>query len=216
MAAVAAGAVAAAALVAGGVLYALGDDGDDGGRPAAAGSSAASATGTPSAPPSSPAAGPSGTEDPGRGAPLGGGPGDGSDEPDASSSPTDSGTDSSAPAVPYVALEPGQCFDHPGLDSTVTRVEIRSCDGPHDGEVIANETLTGTFGTEQEIQQKALGLCRADAEKRLADLPRDKTFYYYALYPSRETYARGQDRVSCSLTLSASVDGPKLQEPLPG
>lgn len=208
-----AGAVVAAALVAGGVLYALGkDDGDDGGKPAVAGTSST----PPASASASPSTGePSPDEDPGRGAPLGGGPGDSGDEdPDPSSSASG---DTPAEPVPYVVLRPGQCFDHPGLDSTVREVKIRSCDGPHDGEVIANETLTGTFATDQEIQEKALELCRADAEKRMKTIPGDRTFYYYALFPARDTYTdQGEDQVSCSLTLSADVDGPKLDEPLPG
>uniref|UniRef100_UPI001ABF33A9 hypothetical protein n=1 Tax=Streptomyces rhizosphaericus TaxID=114699 RepID=UPI001ABF33A9 len=120
--------------------------------------------------------------------------------------------------VPYVVLDPGQCFDHPAMDSSVTKVEKRSCHGPHDGEVIANETLSGDFSTEKSIQTKALALCATDAKKRLKSVPNDgRMYYYYALYPALGTYSiQGEDQVSCALTLSAGRDGKKLSKPLPG
>ncbi|MFH8371343.1 hypothetical protein [Streptomyces sp. NPDC018031] len=210
------GGVVAAVLVAGGAGLAL-RGGDDGGKDPAAGKSSAtpSASASGSASPRTPTTEPSGSEDPGRGAPLGGGPGQSEEDgPEPSSSASATGP---SDVVPYVVLKPGQCFDHPGLDSSVSRVEVRSCDGPHDGEIIANETLTGTFDTEEEIRTKALELCRADAAKRLDGASPDRTYYYYALYPARDTYTyQGRDQVSCSLTLSAEPDGPKLSEPLPG
>ncbi|MFC5032705.1 hypothetical protein G3I60_34070 [Streptomyces sp. SID13666] len=137
--------------------------------------------------------------------------------------PTDlptTGSTSSSPTpdlVPYVVLNPGKCFDHPGLDSSVSVVTTRSCSSPHDGEVVANETLTGSFTTETELQSKVLKLCEPDAKKRLARIPADgKTYYYYALYPSLMTYQiQKKDTISCSLTLSNKVDGKKLTKALP-
>ncbi|MDJ0344519.1 hypothetical protein QMK19_07930 [Streptomyces sp. H10-C2] len=137
--------------------------------------------------------------------------------------PTDlptSSTPSASPSqdlVPYVVLQPGKCFDHPGLDSSVSVVTTRSCSSPHDGEVVANETLTGTFNTETELQTKVLKLCEPDAKKRLGSIPADgKTYYYYALYPSLMTYQiQKRDTISCSLTLSNKVNGKKLTQALP-
>ncbi|MGK5446864.1 hypothetical protein ACSNOE_05260, partial [Streptomyces radiopugnans] len=98
----------------------------------------------------------------------------------------------------------------------VTEVEERPCDGPHDGEVIANQTITGDFDTQAELQKEVMSLCKADVEKRLARMPQDRTYYYYAIYPTLLTYNRGEDQVTCSLTLSNEVDGPELDAPLPG
>ncbi|KUJ54423.1 hypothetical protein ACZ90_65510 [Streptomyces albus subsp. albus] len=212
VAAIAAGSVAAVALVVGAVVVTSGGGDHSKSAKSHPGKSTAGATAS-----ATPSAEPPTSEDPGQGAPLGGGPGQsGSDAPSPSASRSGS---SSPPAdlVPYVLLKPGQCFDHPALDSSVTTVQTRSCDRPHDGEVIANETLTGDFATEQAIQQKALTLCRADAAKRLRSIPRDRTYYYYALYPARDTYTyQGKNKISCSLTLSGSLNGPKLSKPLPG
>ncbi|MFC0597064.1 hypothetical protein [Streptomyces palmae] len=213
VAAIAAGSVVAVALVVGAVVVATG--GDD--HPASAKRRPSQGGGTSTSASASPSAEPSTSEDPGQGAPLGGGPGQSDDEEPG---PSDSASQSASPPsdlVPYVQLKPGQCFDHPALDSSVTTIETRSCDRPHDGEVIANETLTGEFATEAAIQRKAMSLCRADAAKRLQSIPRDRMYYYYALYPARDTYTyQGKNKISCSLTLSSSLNGPKLDKPLPG
>ncbi|MGO4429810.1 hypothetical protein AB4Z54_66465, partial [Streptomyces sp. MCAF7] len=84
--------------------------------------------------------------------------------------------------------------------------------------VVANETLTGDFSTEKAIQDKALSLCETDAKKRLKSIPNDgRMYYYYALYPALATYRiRGEDQVSCALTLSSGPGGKKLTKPLPG
>ncbi|MDX2818107.1 hypothetical protein PV410_37170 [Streptomyces sp. PA03-5A] len=116
----------------------------------------------------------------------------------------------------YVVLSPGQCFDDPGLDSGVTEVTTVSCNGPHDAEVIANETITGTFDTEAALKAKVLKLCEADAAKRLKDVKDNPGYYYYALYPKLSGYqVQGKDTISCSLTLSNKLDGKKLTKPLP-
>ncbi|MEU8823850.1 hypothetical protein [Streptomyces sp. NPDC048636] len=208
--------VVAIAVVVGAI--ALGSQGDDDGDRAAAdetpsASASRSATATPSAPSASPS-GPSGSEDPGQGAPFDDVP---KGDPDSGTSPEASESAEPGARVPYVALKPGTCFDHPAMDSSVSKIEKRSCSGGHDGEVIANETLTGDFSSEKAIQQKALALCAVDAKKRLRKIPNDgRNYYYYALYPALGTYSvQGEDTVSCALTLSSGLDGTKLHKPLP-
>ncbi|MEU1627179.1 hypothetical protein ABZ746_18020 [Streptomyces sp. NPDC020096] len=162
----------------------------------------------------------------------------GSASPSASSSPapSDSATSdlpsenpsdgASLPGIPepsashhltYVKLSPGDCFNSPSLDSHVQDITKVSCGSGHDGEVIANETLTGTISTEDDLKAKVLDLCEPDAKKRLESIPRDgQTYYNYALYPDLTTYQfQGENTVSCSLTLSNSMDGKQLTGPLP-
>ncbi|MDX3355533.1 hypothetical protein PV703_19915 [Streptomyces sp. ME01-24h] len=116
----------------------------------------------------------------------------------------------------YVVLNPGQCFNDPGLDSSVTEVTAVPCNGPHDAEVIANETITGTFATEAALKAKVLKLCEADAAKHLKDVKDNPGYFYYALYPKLAGYQlQGKDTISCSLTLSNQPDGKKLTKPLP-
>jgi hypothetical protein len=115
--------------------------------------------------------------------------------------------------VPYVVLSPGKCFDAPTLTPTVDAVTTRSCHSAHDGQVVANETLTGTFTDDSDIQSKALELCTADAKKHL---PADGRLYYpYALFPKLSTYElQGRKTVTCSLTLNNGSNSKKLYSPL--
>ncbi|MBD0735221.1 hypothetical protein BGM09_02655 [Streptomyces sp. CBMA29] len=115
--------------------------------------------------------------------------------------------------VPYVVLSPGKCFDAPTLTPTVDTVTTKSCSSAHDGQVVANETLSGTFSTDSEIQSKALELCTADAKKHL---PADGRLYYpYALFPKLTTYQlQGRKTVTCSLTLNNGTNSKKLYAPL--
>ncbi|MCW2869122.1 hypothetical protein [Actinacidiphila oryziradicis] len=130
---------------------------------------------------------------------------------------TDSPSASASESVnPYVVLKPGECFDTPGLDSSITKTVRRSCSSPHDGEVIANETIVGTFTTEKALRAKVLELCKTDVAKKGSKVPSDAQYYYYAIYPSLVTYEKNKrDIVSCSLTLSEKPDGKKLTKPLP-
>jgi hypothetical protein len=115
--------------------------------------------------------------------------------------------------VPYVVLAPGKCFDSPTLSPGISEVVIRSCTAAHDAEVIANETLTGAFTSDAEIQRKALELCTADAKRHL---PQDGKLYYpYVLFPKLVTY-QVQDRttVTCSLTRDNGTNGVKLHSKL--
>ncbi|MET8680665.1 hypothetical protein ABZW18_24530 [Streptomyces sp. NPDC004647] len=146
-----------------------------------------------------------------------GGAGDGAAP--SPSSPTFSPSVAPTPGdlVPFVVLKPGRCFDHPALDVTVKQIKARSCGAAHDGEVIANKTLTGTFTTEQQLQTKALELCEPAVTERMKAIPEDgRQYFNYALYPSLDTYRiRDEKRISCALTLSDAPSGKKLTAPLP-
>ncbi|MEE4541543.1 hypothetical protein V2S66_06110 [Streptomyces sp. V4-01] len=111
--------------------------------------------------------------------------------------------------VPYVVLSPGKCFDAPTLTPSVDKVTTRSCSSAHDAQVVANETLSGSFSSDAQIQQKALDLCTTDAKKHL---PADGELYYpYALFPKLVTYQlQGRKTVTCSLTKNNGTSGKKL------
>lgn len=133
------------------------------------------------------------------------------------SGPTPS-ADPSLPAderVPYVVLKPGQCFDHPSLTTGISTVVTRLCAGTHDGEVISNATLTGSFDTEQAIQDKAKDLCESTAQQRVGSISDGRTYYSYVLYPAKRTYDHGQNQITCAITRSITPGGAKLTAPLP-
>jgi len=126
--------------------------------------------------------------------------------------PSDTAT-STEQLVPYVVLAPGKCFDSPTLSPSLSEVTTRSCGSAHDAEVVANETLSGTFTSDEDIQTKALELCTTDAKKHL---PADGKLYYpYALFPKLITYEmQGRDTVTCSLTRNNGSNSVKLYNKL--
>ncbi|MCF3104321.1 hypothetical protein IPZ58_22385 [Streptomyces roseoverticillatus] len=193
VAAIVVGAVLVVGLVVGGFLLTAGGDKDKK-DPVAKPKGSSS----PSAVPSAPSAAP-------------GGPGADPSNPD----PSASSSSPSVSRVPYVVLKPGQCFDHPRMSLGLTEVKTKPCSGPHDGEVIANETLTGKFDSELDIQTKAREMCKKDAQDRMRSITDGKNYYSYVLYPTPVTYARGQDQITCSMTLSVSQGGQKMDAPLP-
>ncbi|MBY8876616.1 hypothetical protein [Actinacidiphila acidipaludis] len=132
--------------------------------------------------------------------------------------PSDEPTETVAPTpteklVPYVVLSPGKCFDAPTLTPSVSKVTTRSCGSAHDAQVVANETLSGSFTSDLEIQNKALSLCETDARKHL---PADgRTYYPYALFPKLVTYQlQNRKTVTCSLTRNNGHNGVKLYSKL--
>jgi hypothetical protein len=124
----------------------------------------------------------------------------GTGEPSAS--PTDK-------EVPYVSVDPGKCFNAPSMTHTLDKVTTVSCSSPHDAQSIANKTLTGTFTDDQEIEDKAFDLCKADAK---AHVPADgKSYYEYVLYPQLITYElQKRDTITCALSLNDGSNNKKL------
>ncbi|MDI5970289.1 hypothetical protein POF50_013200 [Streptomyces sp. SL13] len=193
------GLVLLAALVIGGIVW-LGSGYDDQGSQARGTAPAGGAAPSPAA---------------GSGGGSGGSSGDTSPGAGISDDPSDPSP--SAAYTPYVKLSPGTCFDSPGLDADINLVTRISCHSPHDGEVIADERLTGTLTDETAVQTKALALCKPDAERRLKSFADDgKMYYNYALYPNLTTYEiKGENTVSCALTLSNHQGGALMDAPLP-
>ncbi|MBZ4318871.1 hypothetical protein [Streptomyces huiliensis] len=199
VAAIVVGAVLVVGLIVGGVIFATKDSGSDDPKPAAKGTSTPSATAS-DAPTSRPSPIPTLPDIPG--------------PPSSSAEPSPSG--SSSIVVPMVVVKPGECFDHPAMTPSVTRVEKKSCSGSHDGEAITNRTLSNGLLTETDIQEKARGLCKPDAEKRLRAVNDGRLYYYFALYPNERTYLlTGERRVTCWIARSDKPGGAKLTAPLP-
>ncbi|WP_344024339.1 hypothetical protein [Streptomyces luteireticuli] len=123
---------------------------------------------------------------------------------------------SSPVVVPMVVIKPGECFDHPAMTPSVTRVEKKSCGDSHDGEAITNRTLDSGLVTESAIRDNAQRLCKPDAERRLRSINDGRLYYYFALYPNERTYLlTSERRVTCWIARSDKPGGAKLTEPLP-
>ncbi|MBH1936293.1 hypothetical protein I5Q34_18765 [Streptomyces sp. AV19] len=134
--------------------------------------------------------------------------------------PVPSGPSASASSqvvVPMVVVKPGECFDHPAMTPSATRVEKKSCDSTHDGEAITNRTLDSGLTSESAIRDNAQRLCKPDAERRLRSINDGKLYYYFALYPNERTYLlTSERRVTCWIARSDKPGGAKLGAPLPG
>lgn len=123
-------------------------------------------------------------------------------------------SDPTSTDIPYVVLKPGECFNTPGLNDDVDEVETVSCSDAHDGEVISNETLSGTFVTESQLADKAGDLCESKANSVARKQADGRVYYNYVLYPVLATYNDGKKTVSCSLTLSNKKGGKQLSSGL--
>ncbi|PLW73766.1 hypothetical protein C0036_05485 [Streptomyces sp. DJ] len=98
----------------------------------------------------------------------------------------------------------------------MSEIEKVPCGSSHDGEVVGTKTLTGSFDTEDELQDKAFELCDPVARATVDKLTDGRTYYSYVISPRLLTYElSGKDHVACALTLSNKQDGPKLTSPLP-
>lgn len=119
-----------------------------------------------------------------------------------------------SPSQPAYVLPPGACYDHPSLSSDVEEMREVPCTGPHDGEVIAHETLRGNLSSDDALREEALKLCAQHANPVLQRL--GKGYYYYAIFPPLRDYVnQGHSTVVCSITRTLELDGPNLTEPLP-
>lgn len=126
------------------------------------------------------------------------------DQPDPSDSP--------GSEVPYVVVDPGKCFNAPSMTHTISTVQTVSCTSAHDAQSIANKTLSGSFTSDDAIQEKAFSLCEADASKHA---PAGGDYYEYVLYPQLITYQlQGRKTVTCALTLNDGTNDKKLHSKL--
>ncbi|MFF4649057.1 hypothetical protein [Streptomyces sp. NPDC001380] len=124
--------------------------------------------------------------------------------------PSASPTPGDTPDLPYVVLKPGTCFDHPNLTKGLRTVVVRPCDGPHDGEAVADVTLKGDFTRDSQISKAVYRQCTAAGKRTANRQGEGRRFYSYVLTPSAELYRRGYDQATCTLTGSDRPGGAKL------
>ncbi|MFE9740017.1 hypothetical protein [Streptomyces sp. NPDC006477] len=142
-------------------------------------------------------------------------------------SPTPSRTESAAPAarptatathtgtparpVSFEALRVGDCFD---IDRDAPGTALRrSCDTPHNAELVARLRLTGVLATDAAIREAATLLCREPLRRKAALQPLGTRWTTFVQYPYRTSYLLGSATVACSLA-APSATGGKLSRPL--
>ncbi|MEU6235696.1 hypothetical protein [Kitasatospora sp. NPDC047058] len=122
--------------------------------------------------------------------------------------PTPTPTPTPAKVVPYTFFPVGSCFDHPQQTKTVTKPELRPCEGGHDGEVVADLLLPDGL-TETQLNKAVRDGCKepmAAAEARQGG----GTFYPLPIGPPMAQYQQGWRDYTCSLTSGTHPGTPKL------
>ncbi|MEU6933316.1 hypothetical protein AB0A05_29615, partial [Streptomyces sp. NPDC046374] len=119
---------------------------------------------------------------------------------------------SKAPSgTPYDRLRVGDCFDiDRDAPGTIVR---RTCDTPHDAEVVARLRLTGRYADDGAVRDEAAVLCRGLLRRKAADQPLGTRWTTFVQYPYRTSYLLGDDTAVCSLA-APSGSGRKLTAPL--
>ncbi|MFJ1702360.1 hypothetical protein [Kitasatospora sp. NPDC088346] len=130
--------------------------------------------------------------------------------PSPSPSATPSPSASPSRVLPYPFFLPGTCLDHPQLSETVTRAEERPCDGPHDGEAIADVVLPDGITSDAGIGRALRELCAAPVAERQKLQGGDGSYYGFPLGPYLQYYQQGMHEATCTLTASDRQGGRKL------
>ncbi|MCX4985557.1 hypothetical protein [Streptomyces sp. NBC_00572] len=113
--------------------------------------------------------------------------------------------------VSFEELRAGDCFDV-DRDAPGTAVR-RSCDTPHNAELVARLRLTGLHATDTAIREAATLLCREPLRRKAARQPLGTRWTTFVQYPYRTSYLLGSDTVACSL-VAPSAGGGTLSHPL--
>ncbi|MCX5395108.1 hypothetical protein [Streptomyces sp. NBC_00094] len=125
--------------------------------------------------------------------------------PAASTAPT--GTRPPARPVSFEALRVGDCFD---IDRDTPGTALRrSCNTPHDAELVARPRLTGSYADDQRVREAATELCRVPLRDKAALQPLGTRWTTFVQYPYRTSYLLGSDTAACSLA-ARSASGDKL------
>ncbi len=129
--------------------------------------------------------------------------------PSPSASPSPSPSPSASKALPYPFFPVGTCFDHPQLSKGITEVVARPCEGPHDGESIANPRLPDGLTKDLQISAALLMICRQPAADWTARQG-GGTWYGMPMAPPLSFYNQGMRDVTCALAGSDVQGGTKL------
>lgn len=117
-----------------------------------------------------------------------------------------------ADEVPYYLLQAGDCFDtdaaRPG------QAAKRSCQEPHDAEVVKVTELEGDYATDSALEKAASDLCEQTLNSKAESQPEDTVRGILVQYPDTTGYRVGIDDVACSLAADTGAGSRKLTQPL--
>ncbi|MFD3530702.1 hypothetical protein [Streptomyces sp. NPDC058664] len=125
--------------------------------------------------------------------------------PRPTTSATATGDGTPARPVSFEALRVGDCFD---IDRDAPGTALRrSCDTPHNAELVARLRLTGVHATDAAVREAATLLCREPLRRKAARQPLGTRWTTFVQYPYRTSYLLGSDTVACSLVAPAATGG---------
>lgn len=102
-------------------------------------------------------------------------------------------------SVQATSIKTGDCIaDAPADGANVLRLPKVSCDEPHEGEVYAMIRVSGnTFPGQTAMQNEYEQRCVSALDAYAPDATSDPGLSSFLLYPSRETWDRGDRDVAC-------------------
>ncbi|MEW2393676.1 hypothetical protein AB0933_35520 [Streptomyces venezuelae] len=129
--------------------------------------------------------------------------------------PSDLGSAAPSPAddqVPYYLLKTGDCFN---VDSSQPgQAAKRSCNEPHDAEVVKFAELQGSYTTDAALKKAAAALCERPLARKASNQPSGTVRGTLVQYPDATGYKVGIDNVACSLAGDSGPGKHKLTKPL--
>lgn len=129
------------------------------------------------------------------------------------SSPAPSPSPSDDPQTfPYVVLHTGDCFNAPGMTTTLRKLVKVDCRQPHDGQVTGREQLPAGLKDNLAIQQASLPLCKKTNDTAYFAQGHNSPLHEAAYFPETALYRSGRHTVTCALEIAFRA--PKLTAPL--
>lgn len=116
----------------------------------------------------------------------------------------DSGQVTEATTISVFKLQKGDCFDEASMGTgEVNTVKVIPCDEPHDSEIFAEKTLTGSsFPGDSAIQEEADEFCYGEFEPFVGISYDDSLHYFYSLTPTQGSWDQDNDRLIQCIIIS--------------
>lgn len=120
----------------------------------------------------------------------------------------DSGQVTEAATISVSKLQTGDCFDSASMGSgEVDTVKVIPCDEPHDSEIYAEKTLTGSaFPGGDAIQEEANEFCYNEFAPFVGVALEDSVLYFYGLTPTQGSWEQHNDRLIQCIIISDEGD----------
>ncbi|WP_435058655.1 hypothetical protein [Streptomyces sp. bgisy060] len=135
----------------------------------------------------------------------------GSDTPSKAATPSvrPSSSRPSGRPVSFEDMRVGDCFDlDRGAPGTAFR---RSCDAPHQAELVARPRIVVAHATDQMVREAATELCGEPLRSKAARQPVGTRWTTFVQYPYLTSYLLGSDRAACSLVATSGTLSRPLQ-----